>query len=49
MGRPQEREVRVEKVAPWEIVPNRLKERFAEEQPRGHATEGPQVQATPEA
>ena len=49
-GRPQDLEVRHENVSLFVVVcPLRMKERFAEEQLRGHAAEGPQVQVRPEA
>ena len=48
-GRPKDLEVRIESAAFSAGCPPRLKERFAEEQLRGHATEGPHVQVKPEA
>jgi hypothetical protein len=46
-GRPQDRELRIEYAAFRQLFPRRLKQRFAEEQLRGHAADGPQVQVWP--
>ena len=41
--------MRIERTAFVDVYPIRLKERFAEEQLRGHTTEGPQIQVRPVA